>query len=82
MKKGIHPEYQEILFEDTTNGAKFLIGAALQSSTYGEYEGKQYPTCSISTSSASHPFFTDSKGFVDAEGRVNKFLKRYGKDKK
>ncbi len=80
MKKGIHPEYQDILFVDTTNGAEFLIGAALQPSAYKDYKGEQYPTCSVSTSSASHPFFTDSQGFVDAEGRVKKFLKRYGKE--
>ena len=30
-------------------------------------------------SSASHPFFTGSKQFIDSEGRVDKFVKRYAK---
>ncbi|MEG0037238.1 MAG: 50S ribosomal protein L31, partial [Victivallaceae bacterium] len=32
-------------------------------------------------SSSSHPFFTGSKQFIDTEGRVDKFLKRYGPKK-
>lgn len=28
-----------------------------------------------------HPFFTGKQKFVDSEGRVDKFLKRYGKKK-
>ncbi|MBD3245797.1 MAG: 50S ribosomal protein L31 [Candidatus Omnitrophica bacterium] len=28
-----------------------------------------------------HPFFTGKQKFVDTEGRVDKFLKKYGKKK-
>ena len=28
-----------------------------------------------------HPFFTGKQKFVDSEGRVDKFLKKYGKKK-
>lgn len=31
--------------------------------------------------SACHPFFTGATKFVDAAGRVDKFMKRYGKTK-
>ena len=32
--------------------------------------------------SECHPFFTGSQKFVDTAGRVDKFLKRYGKTTK
>lgn len=79
MKKNIHPEYQEVLFIDSSNGAKFLIGSTFKTDQTAEFEGKQYPVCHISVSSASHPFFTGSNQFIDTEGRVDKFTKRYAK---
>ena len=33
----------------------------------------------LPVSSASHPFFTGSKQFIDSEGRVDKVVKRYAK---
>lgn len=79
MKKNIHPDYQEVLFIDSSNGAKFLIGSTFKTDQTAKFEGKEYPVCNISVSSASHPFFTGSKQFIDAEGRVDKFTKRYAK---
>ncbi|MBI3212124.1 MAG: 50S ribosomal protein L31, partial [Simkania negevensis] len=38
-----------------------------------------YPVYRVPISSASHPFFTGSQQFVDTEGRVDKFKKRYGR---
>lgn len=81
MKKETHPAYQDVLFIDKSTGAKFVIGSTFQSKETQEFEGKTYPVCSVSISSASHPFFTDSKQLVDSEGRVDKFMKRYGKKK-
>lgn len=77
MKKDIHPPYQEVLFVDTTAGVKFVCGSTYQSKQKEMFEGKEYPVCYITVSSASHPFFTGSKQFVDSEGRVDKFIKRY-----
>jgi large subunit ribosomal protein L31 len=33
---------------------------------------------SVGVSSDSHPFFTGQKQFVDTEGRIDKFQKRFG----
>lgn len=77
MKKNIHPEYQQVLFIDSSTGIKFLCGSALKSKDKEMFEGKEYPVCKVSISSYSHPFFTGSKQLVDAEGRVDKFKKRY-----
>jgi len=79
MKKEGHPPYQDILFIDTATGQKFVCGSSLQPSETEEFEGKTYPVYKISISSASHPFFTGKGQFVDSEGRVDKFKKRYAK---
>ncbi len=79
MKKETHPAYQDILFVDTSTGTKFVCGSTLQPKETEEYEGKEYPVYRVTVSSASHPFFTGSKQFIDTEGRVDKFLKRYAR---
>jgi len=77
MKKKGHPPYQDVLFIDTATGTKFVCGTTLQPNATEMYEGKKYPVYYVPTSSASHPFFTGSQQFVDSEGRVSKFQKRY-----
>lgn len=77
MKKNIHPKYRQVLFVDSTTGSKFVCGSTLDSKTTEKHEGVEYPVYYLSTSSYSHPFFTGSKQLVDAEGRVDKFKKRY-----
>ncbi len=77
MKKKIHPKYQEVLFVDSSTGDKFLCGTTLQPEETEEFEGKKYPVYRVPISSASHPFFTGSNQFMDTEGRVDKFTKKY-----
>ncbi len=79
MKKDTHPAYQDILFVDTSTGTKFVCGSTLKPKEREVFEGKEYPVYHVTVSSASHPFFTGSKQFIDTEGRVDKFLKRYAK---
>lgn len=79
MKKEGHPPYQDILFVDSSTGFKFVCGSTLQPKETEMYEGKEYPIYKVSVSSSSHPFFTGSSQFVDSEGRVDKFVKRYAK---
>ena len=81
MKKNTHPEYQDILFVDTSNGEKFVCGAALKPEDTEEFEGKSYPVYRVPISSASHPFFTGSTKLVDSEGRVDRFSKKYARKK-
>jgi len=79
MKKEIHPAYQDVLFVDTSTGYKFVCGTTLQPKETETHEGKEYPVYRVAVSSSSHPFFTGSTQFVDSEGRVDKFMKRYAK---
>ena len=81
MKDDIHPQYQEVLFIDSSTNAKFLCKSTLQPKETEVYEGKEVPVCRVSVSSDSHPFYTGSTQFVDTEGRVDKFRKRYQKKK-
>lgn len=77
MKKDKHPKYQEVLFEDSSTGSKFIIGSTLQTKEKVNHEGKEFPLCRVPVSSASHPFFTKATQFMDTEGRVDKFAKKY-----
>lgn len=80
MKKDIHPDYQEVVFYDTSSEYKFLTRSTLKSKEKIKWEdGKEYPLVKIEVSSASHPFFTGKKLFVDTAGRVEKFQKKYQK---
>lgn len=81
MKKNFHPPYQEVLFIDSSTGHAFVCGSTLQPKAKENYQGKDYPVCRVPVSSASHPFFTKSKQFIDTEGRVDKFTKKYEKKK-
>jgi len=82
MKKNKHPSYKKVLFVDSSTGHQFVCGSTLETDETEVFEGKEYPVCRVSVSSASHPFFTGSKQFVDAEGRVDKFRKRYASPRK
>ncbi len=67
MKKGIHPEYHDIT----------VVCAC----------GNTFPTRStkkdlrVEICSDCHPFFTGKQKLVDSAGRVERFNKRYQKNK-
>ncbi|MCH9620636.1 MAG: hypothetical protein S4CHLAM20_00360 [Chlamydiia bacterium] len=77
MKENSHPEYRDVCFVDMSSGKKYICGSAVETSQTVEHEGKTYPSVNVSISSSSHPFFTGDSTFVDTEGRVDKFKKRY-----
>lgn len=80
MKKEIHPQYREVVFQDTSSDFKFLTRSTMSSSETIEWEdGKTYPVIKIEVSSASHPFYTGKNVFIDTAGRVEKFMNRYKK---
>ncbi|SEL12195.1 large subunit ribosomal protein L31 [Carnobacterium iners] len=79
MKKEIHPTYKEVVFMDTTTGFKFLSGSTKHSSETVEWEdGNTYPLIRVETTSDSHPFYTGRQKFTQADGRVDRFNKKYG----
>ena len=80
MKKDIHPEYKPVIFYDTSSEFKFMTKSTMTSEETIEWEdGNSYPLIKVEVSSASHPFYTGKKLFVDTAGRVEKFNRRYKK---
>ena len=79
MKTGIHPEYQKVVFRDTSTGYEFLSGSTQTSDETVEWEdGNSYPLIRVEVSSDSHPFYTGKQKFAQADGRIERFNRKYG----
>lgn len=79
MRQGIHPEYNKVVFMDTTTGFKFLSGSTKTSEETVEWEdGNEYPLIRVEISADSHPFYTGRQKFAQADGRIDRFNKKYG----
>lgn len=80
MKSDIHPDYREVVFQDSTSGFAFLTRSTIQTKDTIDWEdGKTYPLAKVEISSESHPFYTGKQILVDSGGRVERFRKRYAK---
>lgn len=81
MKKDLHPQYQPVIFRDTSCGASFLIRTTVSSSQTAVWEadGQTYPLINLDVSSASHPVYTGEQRQARAEGRVAQFNKRFSR---
>jgi large subunit ribosomal protein L31 len=64
MKKGIHPQYQQTTVTCAC-GATFVTGSTRAN-------------IRVEICSKCHPFYTGQRKYVDSEGRVQKFAKKYG----
>ena len=65
MKADIHPKYVDCVVTCGC-GATFTTRATK-------------PKLAVEICSSCHPFYTGKQKFVDSAGRVEKFLRRYGK---
>lgn len=77
MRKGIHPDYHEVVFQDSSTGNQFLTRSTIKSDKTCVVDGKTYPLITVDISSASHPFFTGKQKFLDTAGRIEKFNRKY-----
>jgi large subunit ribosomal protein L31 len=68
MREGIHPEYPPA----TVNCA--CGNTFVTRSTRGDFQ--------VDVCAACHPFYTGTQKLIDAAGRVDRFRKRYGDEKK
>lgn len=78
MKKDLHPKYNPAVFVDMTTGARFVTRSTKESAKKEVIDGVEHNVISMGITSNSHPFFTGQKQFVDTEGRIDKFTKRFG----
>lgn len=78
MKTDFHPDYHPVVFQDMTSGARFITRSTAKSAKTEEIDGVEHYIISMGVTSDSHPFYTGTKQFVDTEGRIDKFQKRFG----
>ena len=78
MKADIHPKYNPVVFVDITTGRRFITRSTVTSAKKEEIDGVEHYVVSCGITSDSHPFFTGKNQFVDTEGRIDKFQKRFG----
>ena len=78
MKKDLHPEYHPVIFQDMTTGKQFITRSTAKSAKTEEIDGVEHYVISMGVTSDSHPFYTGQNQFVDTEGRIDKFQKRFG----
>jgi large subunit ribosomal protein L31 len=64
-KKGIHPEWYPNA-EIVCNGEVIMT------------VGSTKPKMNVDVWSGNHPFFTGTQKIIDTEGRVERFLRKYG----
>ena len=65
MRKGIHPEY---------------FPARVTCACGNNFETRSTKKAiNVGICSACHPFYTGKQKFVDSEGRVERFQRKYGK---
>jgi len=80
MKPGIHPEYRQVVFEDSIGGQRWLCGSTVETARTTTWDdGQEYPHVLLDISSYTHPFFTGTMTIVDTAGRVERFNRRYGR---
>ncbi len=70
MKQGIHPNYHQAT-------VVCACGATFQTGTTKDTDVIKVEICN-----KCHPYFTGKQKLVDAGGRVDKFNKKYGYNKK
>ena len=67
MRKNLHPEYRLITVR-LADGTEFQIRSTMRTKRY-----------TSEVDSTNHPFYTGRRQYVDTAGRVEKFMRRYGK---
>jgi large subunit ribosomal protein L31 len=82
MKPESHPDYHPVIFVDSATGDEWMSRSTMTSSEMREVEGEQVPVVKLEISAASHPFWTGTMRELDADGKIDRFRRRYGGKKK
>ena len=77
MKMGVHPDYHKVLFVDSSTGDEWTSFSTMGSSEKREIDGEEIPVIRMEITSFSHPFWTGHSREMDAEGRIDRFRRRY-----
>ncbi len=82
MRPDIHPDYHRVIYIDSATGTEWESRSTMTSKETREVEGEQIPVIKLEISSVSHPFWTGKMRELDADGKIERFRKRYGTKKK
>ena len=77
MKSGIHPEYRKVLFIDTATKEEWVTRSTMTSKETRKVDGEEIPVIKLEISSCSHPFWTGTMRELDADGKIDRFRRRY-----
>jgi large subunit ribosomal protein L31 len=78
MKPEIHPEYHPVVFVDVSTGDEIVTRSTLTSEDSRDIDGVKHFIVSCDITAFTHPFFTGKQKLLDAEGRIDRFRKKYG----
>ncbi len=78
MKEGIHPDYHKVLYVDSATGNEWVSRSTLTSAETREVDGETLPVIKLEISAESHPFWTGKMRSLDADGKIDRFKRRYG----
>lgn len=80
MSKEKTINYRPVVFQDASSDFAILTRSTIATKDTIKWEdGNEYPLARMEVTSASHPFFTGQQNILDAEGRVDRFRKKYGR---
>ena len=77
MKPDIHPDYHKVLFVDSATGKEWVTRSTLTSKDTKVVDGEELPVVKLEISSYSHPFWTGKMREMDADGKIDRFRRRY-----
>jgi large subunit ribosomal protein L31 len=82
VKAEIHPDYHDVIYIDSATGEEWMSRSTQTSKETREVDGAQIPVIKLEISSVSHPFWTGTMRELDADGKIDRFRRRYGMKKK
>lgn len=82
MKADIHPDYHDVIYIDSATGSEWVSRSTQTSKETRDVAGVAVPVVRLEISSVSHPFWTGTLRELDADGKIDRFRKRYGVKKK
>jgi large subunit ribosomal protein L31 len=82
MRTGIHPEYRKVLYQDMATNEEWVGFSTQESEEQKLVDGQELPIIRLDISAKSHPFWTGHARTVDAEGRIDRFKRRYSRKPK
>lgn len=79
MKDNIHPTLNNVIFRDASTGDEIMSRSTQRSGETRDVDGVSHFVINCDITAFSHPFYTGNQRLLDAEGRVDRFRRKYGK---